>query len=149
VIGKLEINGENFEYDFSLTPLAEAVALEHATGMRFAEWEEEMGLGSVKAMAGLIWMVWRRAGRDVSFADMMSGEVEIDLGGFLASMAEIGEQAKKAKAEAAGNPTGAGHPGDPAGTPSTSPSTSRSSPRTTASGHGKSGSSRPSSSTGS
>ncbi len=140
MIAKLEINGEFFDFDFDARPLSEAVALEHATGMRYAEWEQEMGRGSVKAMAGLIWLAWRRAGRDVPFADLMSGEAEVDLTAFLNSMTEFGEQVAAEKAARAADPTAAGPPGDPAGIPLTRPGGSRSSPRSTASGRGRSGS---------
>jgi hypothetical protein len=35
--------------------------------------------GSARALAGFIWLVWRRDGRDIALADILSGDVEVDL----------------------------------------------------------------------
>jgi hypothetical protein len=76
---KVHINGEMFEFDGDYRPLAEALALEKAYGASYGQWERDLNEGAAKAIAGLAWLVWRRDGRDVTFADLLSGEVELDL----------------------------------------------------------------------
>lgn len=77
--GKVRINGEVFEFDPAHRPLAEALALEKVYGAPYGQWEADLNTGAAKAIAGLAWLVWRRSGRDVAFADLMSGQVELDL----------------------------------------------------------------------
>ena len=78
-MAKVTINGEVFEWDPSRKPMSEALALETALKCRYADWETDLQAGSARAMAGFIWLVWRRDGRDVSLDDIVSGKVEIDL----------------------------------------------------------------------
>jgi hypothetical protein len=81
-VAKVRINGEAFSYDRSHKPLAEMMALEKALGITYGQWEAELAEGSARALGGFVWLIWRRDGRDVNFADIESGEVEIDLGAF-------------------------------------------------------------------
>jgi hypothetical protein len=94
-MAKICINDEWFDHDFDRKPMSEALALEAATGMRYADWETELGAGSMKAMCGLVWLVWRRAGRAVDLKDILAGEVEIDLRPLLDSLQAIGEEAQE------------------------------------------------------
>lgn len=75
----MTINGEVFGFDTSRRPMSEALAIEHGLKCTYAQWETDMKAGSARAMCGFIWLVWRRDGRDVKLADIMSGDVEIDL----------------------------------------------------------------------
>ena len=81
-MAKVRINGERFEFDFSSQPLAEMLALEKALGTTYGQWSSDRQAGSARALAGLIWLVWRRNGREVDFADIESGAVKLDLADF-------------------------------------------------------------------
>lgn len=76
---KVTINGEVFEFDPVRKPMSEALAIENALKIPYAQYEEGLREGSARSVAGLIWLVWRRNGRDVPLADILSGAVEIDL----------------------------------------------------------------------
>jgi hypothetical protein len=78
-VAKVQINGETFQFDVARKPMSEALAIEHALGCRYADWEQDMQGGSARALAGFIWLVWRRDGRDIALADILSGDVEVDL----------------------------------------------------------------------
>jgi hypothetical protein len=79
---KVTINGEKFDFDRDRKPLAEMLALEKALNITYGEWESGLQAGSARSMAGFIWLVWRRDGRDIKFADIESGAVEINFGEF-------------------------------------------------------------------
>lgn len=81
-MAKVNIGGEHFEYDFSSQPLAEMLALEKALKTTYGQWNADRQAGSARALAGLIWLVWRRNGREVDFADIESGAVPVDLADF-------------------------------------------------------------------
>ena len=78
---KVTVNGEVFEWDPARKPMSEALALEGALKCRYVDWENDLAAGSARALAGFIWLVWRRNGRDVPVEDILSGAVEIDLNG--------------------------------------------------------------------
>jgi hypothetical protein len=73
---------EVFDFDGRSRPVPEAVALEDAYGAPYGQWEADLAAGSARALAGFIWLVWRRAGRDVDFAGILAGTPEIDVRGF-------------------------------------------------------------------
>jgi hypothetical protein len=77
-VAKVRINGETFEFDRVRKPLAEMMALEKVLGIPYGQWEADLQAGSARALAGFVWLVWRREGRDVAFSAIESGEVEID-----------------------------------------------------------------------
>ena len=81
-MAKVRINGEFYEFDFSRQPLAEMLALEAALKTSYGQWVNDRQAGTARALAGLIWLVWRRNGRDVDFADIESGEIPVDLADF-------------------------------------------------------------------
>src|SRR5882762_8749066 len=78
-MAKVTINGEKFDFDISRKPMSEALALEEGLKCTYAKWEADMKAGSARAMCGFIWLVWRRDGRDVKLADMLSGAVDFDV----------------------------------------------------------------------
>jgi hypothetical protein len=79
-LAKIRVNGEMFEYDPNHKPMAEMLALEQETGLAYGEWETGLAKGSARALAALAWLVWKRDGRDVPFADIESGKAELNLG---------------------------------------------------------------------
>jgi hypothetical protein len=87
-VAKIKINGEVFDWDATHHPMSEALAIEQATGQRYVDWEADLGGGSMRAMCGFVWLVWRRNGRDVPYEDIISGKVEIDLTDLLESLME-------------------------------------------------------------
>ena len=89
-MAKVRIGGEHFEFDFSSQPLEEMLALEKALNVTYGQWSSDRQAGSARALAGLIWLVWRRNGRDVDFADIESGAVPVDLAEF--DIEDAGEQ---------------------------------------------------------
>ena len=82
-MAKVHINDEVFDYDTESKPLAEMIALEKALNVTYGQWEQDMRAGSARALAGMIWLVWRRDGRDVPFADIESGAVPVNYDQFL------------------------------------------------------------------
>jgi len=89
-VAKVTINGEVFEWDPSRKPLSEALAIENGLKCRYADWEADLQAGSARALAGFIWLVWRRNGRDADLQAMLAGDVDIDLDG-LSIEADEGE----------------------------------------------------------
>jgi hypothetical protein len=81
-MARIGINGEFFEFDRNHKPMSEMLALEEATGLAYGEWEAGLDKGSARSLAALAWLVWKRDGRDVPFADVVSGAVELNLGSF-------------------------------------------------------------------
>jgi hypothetical protein len=78
-VAKVTINGEVFDFDLSRKPLSEALAIENALKIPYAQYEEGLRAGSARSVAAFIWLVWRRDGRDVPLADILSGTVDVDL----------------------------------------------------------------------
>jgi hypothetical protein len=89
-VAKVKINGEYFDYDFDRQPLSEMLALEKALKTTYGQWSADRQAGSARALAGLIWLVWLRNGREVPFEDIESGAVELDLADF--DIEDAGEQ---------------------------------------------------------
>ena len=131
-MSKIRINGETFDYDQSHHPMSEALAIEEAMGMRYVDWESELAAGSMRAMCGFVWLVWRRNGRDADIKSILSGETEIDLDELLTSLME-------ARQENEPDPTSGDSPAPtaPARTPTTGTGTSRSSRSSSASARGR------------
>jgi hypothetical protein len=80
-VAKVTINGEVFAWDPARKPLSEALAIENGLKCRYADWEADLQAGSARALAGFIWLVWRRNGRDEDLAEILSGGTEVDLDG--------------------------------------------------------------------
>jgi hypothetical protein len=129
---KITINGETFDYDGSKKPMLEALTIEKALGMRYVEYEEELQAGSMLAMAGFIWSVLHRDGRDVEISQILDGTYEVDVMDVLESLAAAAEELEAAKASEANPTEGAPRRTGRAGTATTGTGTSRSSRSTTA-----------------
>jgi len=72
---KVTVDGQVFDYDPSKMLNTEAIALQKVTGMRMPEWTKSLSEGDAYALTGLVWLLWRRNGREVAFDD-----VEFDIG---------------------------------------------------------------------
>lgn len=74
-MAKVTIDGQVYDYDPNRMLNTEAIALQKVTGMRMQEWTTALTQGDAFALTGLVWLLWRRAGREVLF-----DEVEFDIG---------------------------------------------------------------------
>lgn len=105
-MAKVTINGEVFEWDPVRKPMSEALAIEKALGIPYVQYEEGLANGSARSLAGFVWLVWRRNGREVDLADILSGAVDIDLNG-LEMQPDEGEAGPTSPVPAALSTTGA------------------------------------------
>lgn len=110
---KVTIKGEVFPFDNGRYPLSEAIALEEKLGIPFHEWRTGLSDGSAKAMAGFVWLVLKRNGRDTTLEDIISGAYDLST-----SDVDIDEEGGE----------------DPTGPPSPAPGDSTSEPSPSASG---------------
>lgn len=74
-MAKVTIDGQVFDYDPTRMLNTEAIALQKVTGMRMQEWTTALTEGDAFALTGLVWLLYRRDGRNVPF-----DEVEFDIG---------------------------------------------------------------------
>ena len=112
---KVTIGGQVYDYDGKRAPMSEALAIEKTYGRRYAQWQEDLAAGSAEAMCVLAWIIWRRNGRDIPYADILDGKADFDL---LEMLTSISESAEADAAEAPDPPISPGTP-DPAGTDTT------------------------------
>lgn len=81
-MAKVTINGEKFDYDNSRLLNTEAIALQKVTGMTVQEWSTALKAGDAFALTGLVWLIWRRDGRETTFDavefDIATMEIEDD-----------------------------------------------------------------------
>jgi hypothetical protein len=141
-VAKIRINGEAFDFDGTLAPLSEALEIEKTLNVRYAQWEEDLTAGSMRAMAAFVWKVWHRDGRDIPLADIVDGKVEVELSELLESLVEVARERAELEAQAEAPKAADGVTGtDPDGTPTTGTGTPASSRKGSASGRGRSASS--------
>jgi hypothetical protein len=74
-MAKVTIDGQAYDYDPNRMLNTEAIALQKVTGMKMQEWTTALTEGDAFALTGLVWLLWRRNGREVAF-----DEVEFDIG---------------------------------------------------------------------
>jgi hypothetical protein len=74
-MAKVTIDGQAYDYDPNRMLNTEAIALQKVTGMKMQEWTTALTEGDAFALTGLVWLLWRRGGREVKF-----DEVEFDIG---------------------------------------------------------------------
>jgi hypothetical protein len=139
---KITINGETFDYDNTRMPMGDALAVEAVYGRRYIEWQMDLAGGSARAACALVWLIWKRDGRDVPFSSIADGTVSLDAEEVLVAIIEAGAEERKKDEETAPDPTIPGAGSAPDGTPSTGTATSEFSPSTSGSARGKSGSSK-------
>jgi len=85
---RVTIRGEVFSFDNERYPLSEAIELEEKLGVPFHAWKGDLDRGSAKALAGFVWLVFKRNGKDTTLEDIISGaydvserDIEIELEG--------------------------------------------------------------------
>ncbi|MBB2909326.1 hypothetical protein FHS43_000572 [Streptosporangium becharense] len=77
---RMTIQGETFETDPNRLALHEGIALQKATGLTAKDLEAGMQNGDFLALAAYVWINLKfRLGKDVSWAQIETGEYEIDL----------------------------------------------------------------------
>jgi len=74
---KVTIKGEVFPFDNERYPVSEAIELESKLGMPFHAWKTALASGSVKALAGFVWLVLKRNGHAVPWEDIVSGAYDL------------------------------------------------------------------------
>jgi hypothetical protein len=113
---KVTIKGEVFSFDNERYPVSEAIALEGKLGMPFHAWKTALASGSVKALAGFVWLVLKRNGRDTAWEDIVSGAYD------------LAENDVEIEQEGGEDPTGPPSPGGDGSTSGSLPSDSGSGP---------------------
>ena len=76
-MAKIRIGGEYFDFDRNHKPMAEMLALEKELGTTYGQWEEGLATGSASALAGLIWLVWKRDGREKPLAEILASDINL------------------------------------------------------------------------
>lgn len=83
-MAKIRISGEYFEFDRNHKPMAEMLALEKelrdtpgTSISTYGQWENGLNTGSAEAMAVLIWLTWKRDGREKSLAEILAGDINL------------------------------------------------------------------------
>ena len=74
---KVTIKGVCYSFDGERYPVSEAIELEEKLGMSFHAWRAALGNGSVKALAGFVWLVLKRNGQGVPWQDIVTGAFEL------------------------------------------------------------------------
>lgn len=74
---KVTIKGEVFSFDNERWPLSEAIAIEEGLGIPFHEWRASLYQGAAKPLAGFVWLVLKRNGKDVTLKDIISGAYDL------------------------------------------------------------------------
>ena len=74
---KVTIKGEVYSFDGERYPVSEAIELEEKLGMSFHAWRSALNSGSVKALAGFVWLVLKRNGQNVPWQDIVTGAYEL------------------------------------------------------------------------
>lgn len=72
---QIKINGKLYDHDAERLLVSEALAIEELTGYTVRDWNARLAEEHPLAMKGLAWILMRRAGEDIAFAD-----VDFDLG---------------------------------------------------------------------
>lgn len=146
----VKLGDERYVFDRDQLMFQEVVTIEKATGLSFAEWQQELGRLSIMALGGLLHMLRLRAGVTSDFETMNFRTTELDVvplheDGSEFTVEEMAADVAKRMEEAA-NPVptiaaGAAASGD-GQEPGTTKSTSRTSPNGSASARGSGKSSR-------
>lgn len=118
---KVTIKGACFSFDDGRFPMTEAIELEENLGTPFYLWKINLYRGSAKAAAGLVWLVFRREGRDTELKDILSGAYELRAD-------EIEFEEEGAAPEGGEDPTEVPSPAPASSTSGSSPSDSGSAP---------------------
>ena len=66
-----------YPFDNERYPMSEAIELEEKLGVPFHKWKTDLADGSVKALAGFVWLVLKRNGQATPLEDIISGAYEL------------------------------------------------------------------------
>lgn len=126
---RVKLGDESYDFERSSLMFQEVVALEDATGYSFGEWQSELGRYSIRAVAGLLHILRKRAGVPSDFETLNFSADDLECvplheDGTEFTQAEVVEDIERRAREAREGPTGAAaaNGSSPADTPSTSPS---------------------------
>ena len=140
---RVKLGDEAYDFDRSSLMFTEVVDLESATGLSFGEWQSELGRYSIRAVAGLLHVLRKRAGVPSDFETLNFAADDLECiplhdDGSEFTAAQVAEDVTRRLAEAReGRPTSA--PASPAGAngpPATTANTSSPSPNGSGSGRG-------------
>ncbi len=129
---RVKLGEEAYDFDRSSLMFKEVVAIEDATGLSFGEWQSELGRYSIRAVAGLLHILRKRAGvpSDFGALDFSADDLEcvpLHDDGTEMTMAEVTEDIGRRARDAREVPTSAGEPAT-ASTSSPSPASTESAP---------------------
>jgi len=131
---RVKLGDEAYDYNRSSLMFTEVVEIEDATGLSFGEWQSELGRYSIRAIAGLLHVLRKRAGVPSDFRSLNFSADDLECiplheDGTEFTTAEVAEDVNRRIEEAReGRPTSAGEPADTANTSLPSPSSSTSDP---------------------
>lgn len=141
----VKLGDERYEFDQKSLMFTEMVAIEDASGLSFAEWGEELGRYSIRAVAALLHVLRKRAGVPSDFQTLNFPVADLDViplkdDGTEMTAQEVADDLVRRAEEAAGPTRAAASAAGGDGTAATTVSTSPSSPNGSASapGSGKS-----------
>ena len=120
---RVKLGGESYDFDRESLMFTEVVEVEDATGLSFGEWQAELGRYSIRAVAGLLHILRKRAGVPSDFQTLNFAAADLDVvplhdDGTEFTAAEVAADITRRVEEAKNPPTGAGK--NPEGTASTS-----------------------------
>ncbi len=139
---RVKLGDEAYDFERSSLMFTEVVAIEDATGLSFGEWQSELGRYSIRAVAGLLHVLRKRAGVPSDFETLNFSADDLECvplheDGTEFTMAEVTEDIGRRQREAREGPTSAAEPaataegqppGTTANTSSPSPNGSESAP---------------------
>jgi len=127
---RVKLGGEAYDFDRSSLMFSEVVEIENVTGLSFGEWQADLGRYSIRAIAGLLHVLRKRAGVPSDFAALDFAADDLDViplreDGTEMTAAQVAEDVQRRVAEAREGPTVPGDsppgPGPAEITPGTSP----------------------------
>ena len=76
---RVKLGDEAYDFDRSSLMFTEVVDIENATGLAFGEWQAELGRYSIRAVAGLLHVLRKRAGvpSDFETMDFEVGQLDV------------------------------------------------------------------------
>lgn len=79
---KVTVDGSTYEFEAGKFYFKELRAIQKVTGLTMNEFFQGLDKGNVEALGALIWIMKKRAGEDVKYADLDfdMGSMEFDLG---------------------------------------------------------------------
>lgn len=114
---RVKLGGEAYDFDRSSLMFTEVVEIENATGYSFGEWQSELGRYSIRAAAGLLHILRKRAGVASDFQTLNFSMDDFDVvplhdDGSEFTLAELDADIKRRTREAQEGPTSAAASGE-------------------------------------